>query len=96
MSTRQIIEVLKTNKEYLSQNYGVESIGLFGSFARGEETADSDIDLLVRFRTPDYLAWCNVVSFLENSFQRKVDLVTDGKHLSDRFRKRVTENIIYA
>lgn len=42
MSTKQILEILRSNKAYLAQNFGVESIGLFGSFASGEDTPDSD------------------------------------------------------
>ena len=42
----EILQTLKRHKEELYKKYGVEEIGLFGSFARGEETDKSDIDIL--------------------------------------------------
>ena len=57
---------------------GVTSIGLFGSFARGEETPSSDIDLLVEF-APEKHSFDNfmdVAFLLEHLLARKVELVT--------------------
>lgn len=96
MTNIEIIEVLRANKIYLQQNFGVERIGLYGSFARGEQKVDSDIDILVKFKTPTYNAWYSVVTFLENNLESKVDLISEGTHLSDRFRNRVSKEIIYA
>jgi len=44
---KYILELLKGKKEYLREKYGVTSISLFGSYARGEETEESDIDFFV-------------------------------------------------
>ncbi len=58
--------------------YGVKNIGLFGSFIRGDQTPDSDIDILVEF-TPEKHTFDNfmeVAFFLEKILGRKVDLVT--------------------
>lgn len=68
----------------LQQNYGrlrkfgVSRIGLFGSFVRGEQGPDSDIDLLVEFR-PGKKTFDNFMAlsfFLDGLFGRKVELVT--------------------
>lgn len=42
-----IIKSLKSIKEKLSKEYGVNNIGIFGSYARGENTQDSDLDILI-------------------------------------------------
>ena len=58
--------------------YGVRSLGLFGSFGRGEQTEDSDIDILIEF-SPEAHTFDNFmeISFLlEDLLGRKVDLVT--------------------
>jgi hypothetical protein len=58
--------------------YGVKNIGLFGSFVRGDQTPDSDIDILVEF-TPEKHTFDNfmeVAFLLEKILERKVDLVT--------------------
>jgi len=60
------------------RSLGVERLGLFGSFVRGEQGPQSDIDLLVRFR-PQEKTFDNFMElgfFLEGLLQRKVELVT--------------------
>ena len=96
MTNQQILEVLSAHKDYLQLSFGVESIGLFGSFARGDQKVDSDIDILVKFKEPDFHLWCSLKRFLENNFKNQVDLITEGTHLSERFKNRVNKEIIYA
>lgn len=61
---------------------GVERIGLFGSFSRREETAKSDIDILVRFAPPGRrpvigLRWFSLDQELEEKIGRPIDLVSE-------------------
>lgn len=44
------IEILKKHEDVIKQKYGVKKIGVFGSFARGEERPASDVDVLVEFK----------------------------------------------
>jgi predicted nucleotidyltransferase len=61
----------------LREHYGVRSLALFGSYARGEQTAESDLDLLVTFdRTPGLLAFVNLQHRLEDRLGLRVDLAT--------------------
>lgn len=58
--------------------YGVKNIGLFGSFVRGDQTSESDIDILVEF-VPEKHTFDNfmeVLFFLEDILGRKVELIT--------------------
>lgn len=80
----------------IRQQFGVDAIGLFGSYARNEQKTDSDIDVLVKFRQPELKSLVGLLDFLESAFGKKVDIVTDGKQLSERFRKLVDAEIIYA
>jgi len=60
--------------------FGVTKIGIFGSFARGEQTKKSDVDVLVDF-AQGYATLRNFVGladYLEALFKRKVDLLTVG------------------
>ncbi|MCR4315643.1 MAG: nucleotidyltransferase domain-containing protein [Planctomycetes bacterium] len=91
-----IIEFLRQNIETLKTEYDVESIALFGSFALGDEREESDIDILVKFGKPTLRRWDELSSFLEREFGHRVDLVVDGRHLSDRFKKRLEKVAIYA
>lgn len=68
---------LKEMQPYLQKHFQVKKLGLFGSFSRGEETQESDIDILVDFRTLVGLEFFELQTFLEKKFQRKVDLVLE-------------------
>ena len=68
------------NKEYLLKTYGVEEIGVFGSFARGDQNAESDIDIAVELnheKVPVGLfEFAGMKFYLEDLLGRKADLVT--------------------
>lgn len=72
--------ILSLIQEHQSQirHWGVRRLGLFGSFVRGQQRGDSDIDVLVEFES-DYKTFDNfihVAFFLEELFGRRVELVT--------------------
>jgi predicted nucleotidyltransferase len=52
MERQQILHILQANRRQLKRDYAVETLALFGSVARGESTAHSDVDLLVEFSRP--------------------------------------------
>jgi len=96
MQRELIIQELRTELPKLQKEFGVKSIGLFGSYARKDETEESDLDFLVEITPPLTKNYFGLLSFLEQKFSTKVDLVTTGKHLSERFLKQVESEIIYA
>ena len=76
-SKQEIIDILKRYRVRL-RNLGVQEIGLFGSFARGQQREDSDVDLLVKF-DPDQKTFENLIrlsSLLEELLGRPVEVVT--------------------
>ena len=65
----------------LGEAYGAKKVSLFGSYARGEETPESDVDLLVKFDHSNPIglfAYARMWRELEERLGRKVDLVEDG------------------
>jgi len=71
----------------------VDFAGIFGSYARGEATEESDIDILVRFSKPkSLLAIVDLEDRLSEAFKKKVDLVTE-KSLSPYFRNEVLDDL---
>ena len=63
----------------LCERYSIASLGLFGSYARGEQREDSDIDILVTFeQVPDFFSYVHLEDELSAKLQRKVDLVEKG------------------
>jgi len=76
--TRKVIfETLEKNKEILKK-YEVKRIGLFGSFVRGEQKKNSDIDFLIEFENPNFDNFMDLVFYLEDLFGRDVELITNG------------------
>ena len=71
-----ILETLRKHKEELKRKYGVKEIGIFGSFARGEERESSDVDILVEFEKPVGLEFFELWDELEELLGMKVDLLT--------------------
>lgn len=96
MQSNEIINELRKDLPTMQNLFGVEQIGLFGSYARNEQTESSDIDVLVKFREPQLKSLIGLLDFLENKFSKKIDIVTEGKQLSERFRRMVKSEIIYA
>ena len=91
------LSLLRGHEPVLRERFGVARIGIFGSFARGEERPDSDVDVLVEFRkgekTFDNYMGCKF--YLEDLFGRKVDLVTDGA-LKPLIREPILREVVYA
>ena len=77
LTDKIIIQTLKEHKEVL-KGYGVIRIGLFGSFVRGEQKENSDIDFIVEFDRPNFDDFMDLVFYLEDLFGRKVELITNG------------------
>ena len=91
------IDLLKSREEEMRQRFGIKNVGIFGSYARGEERPDSDIDILVEFaegsKTFDH--FMDLKFFLEDLFNRKVDLVT-ADALRPQLREDILKSVTYA
>ncbi len=93
---RYIITFLQAHKDELAQRFGVVSIGLFGSFARGKAREDSDIDIAIELM-PEKKTLGNFLGirrYLEQEFGRKVDLGIEST-LKPLARKIITKEIIH-
>ena len=76
MDGAHIKQLLKANKEHLFTAYPLASLALFGSYADGTATDDSDVDILVEFKQPVGFEFIDLSIELENLLQKPVDLVT--------------------
>ena len=94
INTKQdIVTVLRENRE-LIQGLGVKRLGLFGSFVRGEQRAESDVDLLVEFE-PGKKTFDNFMALaflLEDLLRRRVELVT-AESLSPYLRPHILDEV---
>jgi len=90
------IETIKSRKKLIAKKFGISKIGIFGSFARGEENENSDIDILVEFMK-DRKTFDNYMElkfFMEDLFKRPVDLVTI-KALKTELKREILKEVVY-
>ncbi len=90
----QIIMKLRENKPVLKEKYKVKTLGVFGSYVRGEQKEGSDLDILVEFQEPVGLfKFMELEEFLGKNTGVKVDLVS-RKALKPRIGKYILEEVI--
>ncbi len=89
-----ILETLEENRDSI-RRYGVRSLGLFGSCARGECTEASDLDFVVEFDKKSFDAYMDLKEFLEGIFGCHVDLVMVDS-IKPRLRRAILEEAIHA
>ena len=91
----EILQVLVDNKQRLTDKYGITKLGLFGSFARGEATDESDVDLCFdTVRTEPFVA-THLKEEFENILHRSVDIVQPHRFMRALFLKRLEQEVIY-
>ena len=91
-----ILKKLKELKVEAGERYRVREMGLFGSFVRGEQSARSDIDVLVEFDSEADLFDCiGLAIFLEEKLSRKVDVVSENA-LRIELKDTILREVIYA
>lgn len=79
MTTKQsIIEQLRVAKPGLQRRFPIKELALFGSVSRGDDSANSDIDILVEFNGPVGMGFIRLAHELQELLGRKVDLVSRG------------------
>ena len=71
----EIIDLLRSHAGDIKARFSVKRIGLFGSYARGEQKASSDIYILVEFEKPTFRNFMDLSIYLEDLFGREVDPV---------------------
>jgi len=90
----EIKRIIKDHKRELREKFNVRKIAIFGSYARGEETLKSDIDILVEFEKPVGLLFFHLEGYLSELLGVKVDLVTRDAIKKNRL-KYIDKDILY-
>ena len=96
ISLAEIQHILQEQKPDLAEKYGVEVIGVFGSYVRGEQRPDSDVDILVELKRPARISLIGIVEleeYLSDLLGVKVDLAI-RKNLRKRIGQRIMSEIV--
>ncbi len=95
MGKKEIIKIIRNRKPELESHYGVQRLGLFGSYVREKQSKRSDIDILVTFnRDIDLFDFLDLREYLESQLSIKVDLVMESA-LKPAIGKRILSEVEY-
>ena len=91
----EIKELLQKNKPKFREQYGLKNIGIFGSYVRGEQVAESDLDILVELEKPiGFVKFMRLENALSQLLGVRVEIVTK-KALKPHIGKRILEEVRY-
>jgi predicted nucleotidyltransferase len=90
----EIAARVRAHGDELRHRYTITRVGVFGSFAFGEQTADSDVDLLVDIQKPGGFRFIEAADFMEEILGRGVDFC-EPEYLRERLRERVLKEVVY-
>jgi len=94
-TTAEIIEILRDYKARSAEKYGIETLGLFGSVARGEQNEKSDIDVFILLKKPDFFVRMAIKEELEHLFHTEIDLVPIFETMRMLLRNNIKQDAIY-
>jgi uncharacterized protein len=94
VNVHEILDKLEENDETI-RGFGVRRLGIFGSYARGEQSEASDMDFLVEFELATFDNYFDLKFFLEDLLGRKVDLVFKDT-IKPKIRSTILEETVYA
>ena len=94
-SKEAIIDFLKSQKSLFAAEFSVQKMGLFGSYARGEETQGSDIDIVVEMAKPDLFSLIGIKQTVEDALGIKADVVRLRNNMNKVLKKRIERDVIY-
>ena len=95
MTKEEILQMLKSQKEILKEQFSVSKIGLFGSYAKESETSKSDIDFYVEFEKKSFNNLSGLWVFLEELYHKKVDIVYRHKNSNSVILNSIEQEVIY-
>lgn len=91
-----VLQYIKSNKDYFSEKFHLTKMGVFGSFSRGEESENSDIDILIEFEEQTeniYQLKYELRELFSKEFDRKINLARE-KYLKPRIKQMIIDEAI--
>ena len=95
LNRSRVLEVLRQLKPVLSEKYGVTQLGFFGSVARGQATAESDVDIVMEIAQPSLFVSVHVKADLEEALLIPVDLVRYRQRMNAYLKRTIEQEAIF-
>ena len=94
MTKAYILNYLTNHKEEIFQKFSLTNIGLFGSYATGHATEQSDIDILIESEKKDFFLRDDLREYLQNIFGKVVD-VGYADSVRKYYKEKIDKEIVY-
>lgn len=95
MTKEDILVFLRAHKDELYQKYSVTKLGLFGSYAKGNATHESDVDVVVQLAKPNLLALSALQQELQESLKIHVDVIRLRETMNPFLKDQISQEAIY-
>ena len=95
MTRKEVLEVLKRYKIENAEKYGISNLGIFGSISRDEGKDESDIDIVIETREPDFFKIVHIKEDLEELLLTPVDIVRKRERMNPYLKKRIERDAVY-
>lgn len=89
-----VVDILKAHKEEFFSKYPLKEMALFGSYSRGDQNDESDVDILVKFEKPVGMEFLYLSYDLEELLRKKVDLVS-ANAIKPQYFSFIQKDLIY-
>ena len=97
LSKNHIISFLEENKKYFFENYSITKIGIFGSYAAGNQNEKSDLDIIVEFSEGTnnlFEIKQSIRNYIQNNLHIKVDICRE-KYIKSIFKDKILKSAYY-
>ena len=95
MSREEILRILKRFKDEYANQFGIVSLGLFGSAARGDAKESSDVDVVVKLKKQDMFNMIGIKQSLEEALHVPVDVISYRERMNAFLRDRIDKESVY-
>ncbi len=95
LNQNYIINTLRAYKNEHEKDLGLLDLGVFGSVARQEIKFDSDIDVVIKLKTPDLFVISGIKLDLEEIFGVSVDIIRYRENMNSFLKNRIDKEVIY-
>ena len=95
MTKEDILQKIESQKKFIKKEFGVEKIGLFGSYDKDKQTDSSDIDFYVEFRKKTFDNLAGLWVYLEELFHKKNDILHKHSNSNSVLLNSIQKEVIY-
>lgn len=95
MTQSELLKILEQYKNENGEKYGINRMGIFGSFSRDMGTDNSDIDIVVQTDSPDLFHLVHIKDDLEARFHKTVDIIRERETMNPFLKKQIEKDAIY-